>query len=185
MRNSRPLNLLLILIISLVARQASGEQKQDSLLRILKTSGYDTTRVNVLNKLSVEYRNEDYKKTMSYAEEALKLAEKIKYKKGMAASLTNIGMAYFRQHDYIKSREYLDRSYKILEELNDDIGIGNYYNATGDIFLQQGLYDNATKYYNQALGIFTKSNVLTGIVRCNNNIGYTFYLREKYARAME
>jgi len=185
MRNSRPLNLLLILIISLVARQASGEQKQDSLLRILKTSGYDTTRVNVLNKLSVEYRNEDYKKTMSYAEEALKLAEKIKYKKGMAASLTNIGMAYFRQHDYIKSREYLDRSYKILEDLNDDIGIGNYYNATGDIFLQQGLYDNATKYYNQALGIFTKSNVLTGIVRCNNNIGYTFYLREKYARAME
>jgi len=177
--------LLLILIISLVARQASGEQKQDSLLRILKTSGYDTTRVNVLNKLSVEYRNEDYKKTMSYAEEALKLAEKIKYKKGMAASLTNIGMAYFRQHDYIKSREYLDRSYKILEDLNDDIGIGNYYNATGDIFLQQGLYDNATKYYNQALGIFTKSNVLTGIVRCNNNIGYTFYLREKYARAME
>ena len=185
MTNFPQLKWVLIIFLSLLASNVRCEQKQDSLLRILNSTVQDSTRVNVLNELSGAFRNEDYKKALKYSEEGLKLAEKINFKKGMATSLTNIGMAYYRQHDLEKSREYLDKSFKILEELQDKTGIANYYNSIGDIYLQKRSFDIAIKYYNQSLEIFKTIGNKIGIIRCYNSIGHTFNIREQYAKAME
>lgn len=177
--------ILLLLFLSLFLSVAYGQVKTDSLLSLLKTQIHDTTRVNILNQLSAIYRNLDHTKALQYSEEGLALAKKTGSDKGIATSLTNIGLVWYRQQEYEKSREYLDQTKPIFERLNDNVGLANYYQLTGDTYHKQGLYESALSSYNQALAISQKENFSFRIIQSYNSIGHTFYIREKYGQAME
>jgi len=185
MKNFTQLKISLIFFLSIFLYSAYGQQQTDSLLSILKTNINDTTRVNILNQLSVLYRNLDYTKALQYSEEGLALAKKIRFDKGKASSLTNIGLVYYRQQEYEKAKEYLDQSKTIFEQLNDEKNMAGYYISIGDIYHKQELYDKALMSYNHSLDIVQKIKHTTGIIHSYNSIGHTFYIREKYAKAME
>lgn len=96
------LQSIILLIFLLISVSISAQNKTiDDLLIELKQSSEDTNKVNVLNQLSYEsYRQGDFEAEMKYGEEALKLAEKLKWKKGIADSYKNIGGAYEDFGDY-------------------------------------------------------------------------------------
>ena len=67
--------------------------QQDSLINLLRTRT-DTSRVNLLNKLSSSYWYSDAKQTFIYARQALDLPEEIHYEQGKAAASNRMGTGF-------------------------------------------------------------------------------------------
>ena len=85
-----------------------AQNKQiDSLILVLKTAK-DTSKVNTLNVLSTQLgRNANYSESKKYADDALLLAEKLNFKKGIADSYNNTGNVYQRQGNYSEALKKL------------------------------------------------------------------------------
>src|SRR5687767_9354976 len=78
----------------------------DSLHDVLEITREDTNKVNVLNKLSLEYKKiAEYEKMKKYAEEARLLAVKISFVDGKANAYNNIGLFYQQMNNYASAME--------------------------------------------------------------------------------
>ncbi|MBK5285990.1 MAG: histidine kinase, partial [Bacteroidia bacterium] len=97
----------------------------DSLLTLLKKDKEDTAKVTRLNKISEAYwRNSSNDSATASAKAALKLAQQLNFKKGIASAYRNIGWAV-GANDYSKGLDYFLKALKISEELGDKKEIAN------------------------------------------------------------
>src|SRR5688500_2363499 len=80
-------------LLFVVSAFGQDQQKIDSLERLLKIPQADTERVNTLNLLASESRGIDPQKSKVYAQQAMELAEKSDYKKGLALAYGAYGIA--------------------------------------------------------------------------------------------
>jgi len=138
---------LLTLFLGIVfSAQAQNQNKIDSLMNALKTAKEDTNKVNTLNTLSKEdWQTSYYEEAKKYAEEALQLSEKIKYKKGIANASHNMGTAYDYQGNYPEALKNYFLSLKTEEEIGNKKGISISYNNIGIIYQFQGNYPRSVK----------------------------------------
>src|SRR5210317_287522 len=73
----------------------------DSLERVLRTANEDTLKVNSLTLLCKQYIYiSDFENAMKNAESALKLADKLRFKKGKANAYNYIGSIYDEKSNY-------------------------------------------------------------------------------------
>ena len=93
--------IAIFLLVALLSggAQISFAQNQerviDSLANGLKIAKEDTDEVNILNALSGIYRKtDDFKIALKYANDALALAERINYKKGIVYWWLKIGVFF-------------------------------------------------------------------------------------------
>jgi hypothetical protein len=94
--------ILLVLTIStlnLKAEKLTGQAKIDSLLAELHKAKGDTNEVKLLSKLSFAYYCINPDKGIEYGEKGVKLAKKIGWKKGEAASIIAQGIAIVETAD--------------------------------------------------------------------------------------
>jgi adenylate cyclase len=63
------------------------------------------------------YVQGNYPKALDFFKQSLKIGEEIGDKKGIAASLSNIGSIYQYQSDFTQALDYYQRGLKIAEEL--------------------------------------------------------------------
>lgn len=159
-----------------------AQKEVDSLLAVLKTAKEDTNKVNTLFTLSEYCAEEDI---LQYAEAALRLSEKLNYKKGIANSLGNIGFAYFNQGQIERALEYFLRSLKIQEEVGNLKGMSHLLNNIGFILKGQGEIDKALGYYQQALTLLEKFNDQKRIPYFLDNIGEIYLLKVAPEKAFE
>jgi hypothetical protein len=68
------------------SRQGNAQSTNTDSLRALLQNAKDTTRVNVLDKLSKAYWYIDPVKTIEYAAASIELAEKLGYTKGITTT---------------------------------------------------------------------------------------------------
>ncbi len=171
--------LLLFLLIIACTTQSSYTQntKTDSLLTLLKTDKEDTNKVNHLYQLSEE--STDNKDVMRYAQQSLLLAEKLKYKKGMANAANNIGFVFNAEGQTKEALDYLHRALKIQEEINDKQGIAISLNNIGGIYNSQGQIKEALDYYHRSLKIREEINDKLGIANSLNNIAVIYGIQEQ------
>ncbi len=179
--------ILLTIFITVFADQSIFSQKSevDRLQALLKTAKEDTNKVTVLNKLAWEYRKNDYQKAYDYAQQALELSNKLKYKQGVAYSYSNIGIVYKIQKNYVKALEYYAKSSKVLEEIGDKRDIAFSYNNIGNINYEQNKYPEALDYYLKALKILKETGKKQYIASCYNNIGNIYNKQKKYSTALD
>jgi AraC-like DNA-binding protein len=87
-------HLLFLFIFLLVIKLAySQDSVKDSFYNILLNHPVeDTTKVNILNDLSYQYQYVDFHKSLGYAEQSLKMAERLSFRKGIA--MANYRKAY-------------------------------------------------------------------------------------------
>ncbi len=85
--------ILSIMIITSVSPGLNAQNAEiDSLINLLGTHPKeDTVRVNLLNKIAYSLGRNDPEKSLSYVEEALELADKLNYQKGISESLDKMG----------------------------------------------------------------------------------------------
>jgi hypothetical protein len=80
----------------------------DSLLRLLAATKQDTNKVHVLLALSTEYKDSRPDTALLYAQQALRLSQKINFKSGEAQSLSSLALSYLYVNNRPKALEMKD-----------------------------------------------------------------------------
>ncbi len=179
----RLLTTLLLLFLSISFSQAqSGEIAV--LNEELKSSVHDTIKVNVYCSLSkfYWYRNPD--SAILMADQAMELARKYNFKKGIALSCVNKGVALVSKGRYPDALRCHLEALKISEELKIKGLTGNNFNNIGIVYATMGNYKKAIVYYEKALAIFEEYGN-AAMMPTMINIADMYSKTEGYAKAME
>ncbi|HOZ86504.1 MAG TPA: tetratricopeptide repeat protein [Bacteroidia bacterium] len=183
--------------VSLAQLTATGnENKIDSLLALIKNEKQDSNQVNTLNSLGFEYSVQDFSKAKFYLNQAEQLARRIDFKKGLANSLSYLGIAYETQGDYFEALNAQVSALKIREEIVDKSGISYSLHYIGDIYFGQSdlsektsskedYNDKALVQFFKALKIAEEVNDQKSIANTFNCIGNSYREQENYTLALE
>jgi tetratricopeptide (TPR) repeat protein len=150
-RNFKVLSGLVLLFCFSSELFSQQQRKLDSLLLLEKNAKRDTNHVLVLYALATEEEENNVGKCISYAREALRLSEEIKYKRGILIANNEIGNAFNNSGQYDKA---IEQYQKVIE--NSAIwGFPAYaikaLANTGNAYRHQGNYSKALELYFKAL----------------------------------
>ncbi len=202
MKKLLTLYLILSALVSVAQNLSTGQSGKtiDSLLKALKNydakkvelnknllpDASDTTKVKIMNDLAVQYEIvADYASAKKYADDALSIAQQIRFKSGIAQAVFNIGVICNRQGNYHEALKNHTASLKIREEIGDEKEIVNSYIELGNVYQFLGNYFEAVKTYFTALKLSEKTGNKIGIARCYNNLGTLYENQGKYPEALK
>jgi len=140
---------LIFLGASAAYAQQSPNHLLDSLTGRLKKTLVDTSRISLLNELSYEYRHADTVKGISYGQQALDLAVKLKWLKGAIDACRNLGLNTLR--NFKRSKGYFDRSLTLSERSNNKRGRQMAYYSLAWLYYTSKDNNNALRCYQIAL----------------------------------
>ena len=149
--------LLSFVMLSFLCASAQN-RVVDSLNSLLATAKQDTNKVNLLWNLANEYNAFKPDTARILAEQALLLAEKIKYTEGESRSLGAIANALNQVGNYPRALEYYLRKLKLEENRSNPQNMANVILNIGTVYLYQEQYDKALDYYYQADSIMQTDN---------------------------
>ena len=193
--------ILCLLFVYTSASTQSEKQKHyiDSLETELKTS-VDTSKVIILVNLSVRTSKFEFDKSHKYAIQALRLSNRLKYKKGKGDALQSIATYYKRTNNDSLAIVYYEKSLNVKQEISDSLGMSRTYNNLGLIYFNIGDFQKAVDFYSLALKIkqnlkFTDTDIKIkernkkrndrGIGISYNNIGNVYIRWGKYEEALK
>lgn len=170
-----------------------GISKIDSLKVALLNSKADTNKVKNLNDLSWELKNQNPDSSIALAKQALLLAEKLNWKKGIAQAYHLIGLSYYFKSDYNYALLYYNKAIEeciaVEKESKQNSEILNLKSKTmgyiGLIYSNQNNILKALDYYFEALKIDERSGNKIGVARHLGNIGIIYFQQNKIDKALE
>ena len=176
--------ILLFTSLAIYITASTQNRAIDSLQVVLRNQGGDTNKVNTLNNLSYELRQLDNKKALQYAGEAILLAEKLNFQKGIAIANLNNGFAYFDQ-DYTESLKYFLEALKVSKEIDYKTGIADSYNNIARCNSILGNYPEAIKNHLAAIEIYEELGDKQGMGRSFQWIGSAYMSQGDNAEALK
>lgn len=182
--------LLFTIIIFLTAQsllsKKQGQEKLDSLLKVLPNAKKDTAHVSLLARLSANIQSTNPDKGIKYGEKGVKLANELGWDKGIADNNVSIGLNYaLGKSDFTKGKLYFDKALKTYEELDLKLELGKTLLNIGLIYQNQSIYDKAIDNYKKALEIFERLNEKEQIASTLGNMGFIYRNQSDYAKALE
>ena len=135
----------------------------------------DTAAVNKLLNESKGLVGSDSAKAIDLALQAKEIANEIKYPRGEATALKNIGMVYYLRGMYVQTLDYWNQSLKVFEDIKDDVGIANILSNIGAIYFNQGADDKALEYTLKSLQLAEKTGDTLRMISALTNIGSIYH----------
>lgn len=171
------LSLLLFLwctIFSCSAQQ--GSIFIDSLLNVYRAQKNDSNKVITLGYLFNAYQNNEVDISKKYADEALKLAQEINYKPGVAEALHNLGSYNYYIGEIDSSKLYFNKSLKIFTALQDARGQAKVNMGLGNLLYSNGNYEEALEVFETNVQLY-KGAIADSLSlgTCYKNIGEIHY----------
>ncbi len=166
--------LLILFVLLPFGSKAESSNDIGQLEQALKVKK-DTAKVNVLNRLSWEYRRQDPEKALLYGVQALELSSQLNYAEGKALALKHLGVIYWVRGEYNLSEEKYQASFALFRKLENRQETGNLHNLFGLLRWNQGKYPEAVSHYKDARRIFKETGDLEGEAYVFNNLGIIYY----------
>ncbi|MDF2438267.1 MAG: hypothetical protein K0Q95_2643 [Bacteroidota bacterium] len=163
---------------------SQNQRFTDSLKAELKNAKADTNKVVLLSTLCYEYANSDPNEALVYGHLGQSLASHLRYKKGNALCLANMGMVYFNQGQYENALLHYLQALKISEEIGHRDGISDNLCNIGTVYRTQKKFDQALACQTRALKIDEVSGNANAIASDHTNIGNIYFDAENYQKAM-
>ncbi len=186
MRTKAILITAIALIVFNAFSQKQGQARIDSLLTQLNRSKEDTNKVKLLNELSLTVREINADEGISYAIQALSLAQKLHWQPGVADANVVLGMSYFYgKTNYTGAIDCYLKSLKISEEIHDNTRIAKSLNRLGLFYSRLSDYKKALDYYQRALNIAKEEGNKNGMQKIMFNIGEIYQKQSDYPKALE
>ncbi len=187
---------LLLFIFSLLYSAFSNTlQQTDSLLLQVKNAKEDTAKVNTLNALAFEFRNNDPDTSLYYSDESLELATKLNYKMGIGDAYLQKSNALMNLGEYDEALKNGNDALKIYEQLLATVKSADKSpifkqkartnNSIGIIYWYQGNYPEALKNHFAALKIRKELRDKKGIAISSNNLGLVYGNQGNYPEALK
>lgn len=149
-------HLFLILSITICCYSVNAQHQStiDSLSQRLRIAIDDSNKVYLLDKLSFEYSYINPNEGIKYGNEALLLAQKLRFKKGMAFANCELSLNYAAKSEQTLALGFAQKSLKLFSEIGYKKGeAAVLYNITG-IYRSLGDFMQAQKYAFQSLKIY-------------------------------
>ena len=127
----------------------------------------------------------EYRKTIKYHEERLKIAIQIGDRAGEGAAYGTLGLAYQSLGEYRKAIEYLTKHLEIAMEIGDRDGEGRAYGNLGNAYQSLGEYQKAIKYLEKHLKIAIEIGDRGGEGGAYGNLGNAYNSLGDYRTAIE
>ena len=129
---------------------------QNDSLNLLLETATDTTRINILNKLSSKNLKNDSNLCYKYAFDALELSKELKYISGINASYINIFEFYKNTNKYDSCIIVLNKLLNYNTENNDSVKIGNTLYLLANTYYIKDNFAKSLTYNLTALPILKK-----------------------------
>ena len=184
-KNLRFISVLFLCGVLFNSALAQNQQAIDSLLNVLKTAKEDTNKVNLLHNLGWELMYSNTDTAIILGNQALALAEKSKWKKGIAKSIGNLGTYYFFKGNYSKASDYLFKALKMDEELGNKKGIVKDLSYIGHVYFNQGDYSKALDNFLMSLKVAEELGDKNGIALELGNIGMVYVTQGDYIKSLD
>ncbi|NHM06255.1 tetratricopeptide repeat protein [Flavobacterium sp. CYK-4] len=167
----------------------------DSLKNVLKTSMSDTTKVRVLNAMANTLKELDPQATTSYARQASKIAQPIRFYFGLAEAAMNqgnaniilsqykIALTYFNQAE-THYKKQLDRTTTDDQLQKTKNGLARAYASMGVVYSEVNNYSIALHYYFKALKIYQEINNQKSVSKAYNNIAVVYKSENQLEKAL-
>lgn len=183
MRKFRSIIVFLLLFFS---GKSFAQSKADSMIALIPSQKDDTNKVNLLNAISWEYYATESSTSLNYARQALKLAETINFKYGIATALNTIGIAYYFKGHYPEALKVYIRATRILEAMNPPAlkKLSALYNNIATVLIELRRYQDAELYFRKSLKVDGDAGDKLGMAQSYNNIGLIYKEQNKYDTAL-
>jgi len=173
----------LIISCSLYA-QKQGQALIDSMLRELPMSKKDTGKVMLLNLIGRNYVGINPDEAFRYCNEALLLANQLKWTKGKALAYYNLGVANSGISNYPESQADYSTSLALYKTINDTKGVADNYNGFAILNIYQGNFPAAISYLDTCIRIRAAIGDKKGEADCSNNLGSIYQYRGNLPMAL-
>ncbi|MBL4656482.1 MAG: tetratricopeptide repeat protein [Flavobacteriales bacterium] len=189
--NLRFLILLNIVFLPFVAI-AKDQAIIDSLQKILNTTKEDTTRINTLNLLALEFKSK-LDTAISLSQQALTLAKDILDNDpnregvlfGMGIAYDNLAVFNRRKGNLSNALDFNFKSLEIKKQLKETRGIAVTLGNIGLVYYNQGDYPKALDHYFKALRLFEEVEDSSRISIGLGSIGIVYRLQGNRTEALE
>jgi len=121
--------------------------------------------------------------TLADANKALKMAQDIKYTRGIAESYRVMGIGYYYLDDPVKAIHSYLTAKDYFIQLKDMAGEASVYNNIGNLYRYTD-YDLSLEFFNKTLDIAKKLNNKQLIAGSYNNMGTVYYHKASFYQAL-
>lgn len=164
---------------------SQNSKNLDSLLKAEKIAKDDTSKSNLLNKISTTYLEIDLEKSLDFARRSLALSEKIGFKKGIATAYFLMGNVSNYKAEHLEAVNWYKKSLSIRKELFLMSDVGQTYSSIGYCYEDMGNFPEAKKNYLASLKIREQLKDKLGVAKCNSNIGTVYYQNQNLTEALK
>ena len=176
---------ILLILLFIATTVSFGQNKlTDSLKYLLSFAQEDTTRVLTMAELGLQFRNSNPDSSIIYGRKALALAKQIRFQKGEALALSNIGLAMREKGDLPAALELEIQALQIAEENNyvNELAFG--LRRVGLVYMDLRNYSVALTYLYRALHKHKSVKYERGIAIEHMNLGMTYEYMDKLDSAL-
>lgn len=156
------------------AKTSAQNSELDSLKVLLESQVEDTVKVNTLNAIAAAIFRSEPAEAIRYSEDAISLAEQIKFRKGLALAHKNLGLGYYMQANYTEAFRSWEPSLETYEELGDFKMVANLLSNMGSIYYSIGKNVEAIEYFLRSLKLAEELSDSTRISTLFLNIGVVY-----------
>lgn len=158
----------------------------DEALDIFIENGDKEGEANILKLMgSLEMRNTNYGKALTYYFDALKISEEINDTTYIAGLHQDIGDVYEIQSELDKALEYYNKALQLSLEYGRPLGIAYSYKGLASIYESKNDYEKSTEYYHEALEIFENTGSVYELASIQTHLSYLYSSISQYEKALE
>lgn len=171
------LSVVIALEVLIASAPCFSQQSQSYIeqLNVKLETAKDSARVIILQDLAWEWVFRDIKKAQKYTDQALKLAEGLKYEYGVFQAVGIQALIHYQKSEYdLALKQYLILLRK-SEEYKDKSLIAKAYTNIGNVYNKQGQYKTALEYYEKSYRLKVETNERKSFANSLINIGGIYY----------
>lgn len=174
-----------LLSIMLLCGLNTNAQKINELLKKLKTSKEDTSKVILFNQIGNYYKSNKYDSAKYYFEASKRLSEKLSYTIGLEYYYLNIHGVYLESGKYDSSLILIQKGFKLIEKSGDKKRLARYFQNISSSYHYLLKFDSCAKYDLKAQAIFEKLNDKNELVIFYGNLCGSYNEQHRYEKSKE
>lgn len=173
------------ILILLTYNSYAQDREFDSIRATIVKLPDDSVKVNSLIEMGTTISNSDPKAALNVFTEAINIAEKINFVRGLARAHHQAGNAHYFSSDHVMALEEWMAAEFHYAELEDLAGVANMLSNSGSIYYDQDELNKALELYLKALSIAEKIGDKKRIATVQLNIGTMHFRRKEFDLALD
>ncbi|NJL12473.1 MAG: tetratricopeptide repeat protein [Microscillaceae bacterium] len=152
--------------------------------QILRTARHDTVRIDAWLGLASLHQAQVPDSLLYFAEQALKLSQKISHIDREASARHLYGQALHFKGEFQEAESHLKAALQLAQKAGNLSIQGKIWSTWGNNAYRLGDFKKALQYFLRALRVFEKLGDLSSQARLNNNVGSIQEQQENYEKAL-